>query len=304
MAIKLKDFVTALAKKAGYDTESVTAKPFFDALPDTEMPEDIHKGIDNALISLTDAKNNHTELKNHYAAQSLVGIDSSLEDLIKDFEIDDQTKQIIQAERSTYKRVPLLARTLVELERKKAAATGGKDKQEIQKQIDDLHAAVKSEKEGRAREKTEYENQRLLDRIATKKNVLYSGLKTIHDELGPETRYKILDTLIQEALQESKAKFVLDDNGDFNILRNDGTTFHSENHQPIKPMQFIEQVLAKHKQIKVTPTNGHQNGNNNTTVHQPTNSGGGDEKNKQTAVIERNKQALADYDTAIKNGPF
>lgn len=306
MAMKLKDFITALAKKAGYDTESATAKPFFDALPDTEMPEDIHKGIDNALISLTDAKNNHTDIKNHYQAQSLAGIDSTIEELLKDFEVTDDIKQQILAERSTYKRVPTLARTLVELERKKAAATGGKDKQEIQKQIDELHASLKAEKEARAKEKQDYDNQRLQDRIATKKNVLYSGLKTIHDDLDPEVRYNILDTLINRALQDSKAKFVLDENGEFSLLRNDGTTYHGENHQQIKPMQFIEQALAKNKQIKVTPTNGQQNGNTNGAVHQPTNSGtnGGNNGSNYNTLIDRNKQALAELEAADKNGPF
>lgn len=304
---KLKEFVIALAKKAGYDTESPASKPFFDALGEVDVPEDIHKGIDNALISITDAKNNHTELKNHYQAQSLAGIDSSLEELMKDFELDEPTKQQILAERSTYKRVPTLARTLVELERKKAATTGGKDKQEIQKQIDELHTALRQEKEGRAKEKTEYENQRILDRISTKKNVLFSGLKTIHDELDPEVRYNILDTLVSKALQDNKAKLVLDDNGDISIIRNDGTTYHGENHQQIKPIQFIEQTLAKNKQIKVTPTAGQNPGNNNNgQVHQPaaTTGNGGNNGSNYNTLIDRNKQALAELEAADKNGPF
>lgn len=308
MGIKLKDFVTNLAKKAGYDVASDAAKPFFDALPDTEIPDDIHKGIDNSLISLTDAKNNHSEIKNHYTGQTLSGVDAVLEELIKDFSLDEETKKQILSERSTFKRVPILARTLVELERKKLSSTSGKDKAEIQKQIDDLQNSLKLEKEARAADKQGFDNQRKQDKINSRKNVLFSGLKTIHDELDPETRYSILDTLLTKALTDAGAKFEFDDNGNFILLRNDGTNFYGENHQQIKPLGFIEQTLAKSKQIKVTQTPGQQPGNtSNGSAHQPTSSGngnGGNNDPKFNALIDRNKKALEEYNAAMQHGPF
>src|SRR5690348_12774054 len=162
---KLKDFLTALAKKAGFDTESESAKAFFTALADADVPDDVHKGIDNSLISLTEAKNNYPELKNHYTKQALDGMDKVFLTLIDDFQLDDQTKAEILAEKSTYKRGPLLTRRIVELERKKAATTGGKDKAEIQAQIDGLHAQLKAEKEARAAEKKQFDDQRMQDKI-------------------------------------------------------------------------------------------------------------------------------------------
>lgn len=308
--VKLKDFITNLAKKAGYDVASDAAKPFFDALPETEVPEDIHKGIDNSLISLTDAKNNHPEIKNHYTGQTLSGVDAVLEELIKDFSLDEETKKQILSERSTFKRVPNLTRTLVELERKKLTTNSSKDKQEIQKQIDDLQAALKAEKEGRDADKQNFENQKKQDRINSRKNVLFSGLKTIHDELDPETKYSILDTLIQRALHDTGAKFEFDENGNFILLRNDGTNFYGENHQQIKPLQFIEQTLAKNKQIKVTQTSGQNTGNNsNGSAHQPPGSsngtnGGNNGQTNYNTLVDRNKQALAEFDAATKNGTF
>src|SRR6476620_8213466 len=162
---KLKDFITQLAKKAGFDTTTDAAKPFFDALPDTDMPEDIHKGIDNALISLTEAKNNYPELKNHYTKQALDGMDKEFLTLIEDFQLDEPTRNKILGEKSTYKRGPMITREIVELERKKLSSTTGKDKQEIQKQIDDLQAQLKTTKEAAENERKTFENQRLQDRI-------------------------------------------------------------------------------------------------------------------------------------------
>ena len=39
----LKSFITGLARKAGFDTETDTAKTFFAALPETDVPDDVLK---------------------------------------------------------------------------------------------------------------------------------------------------------------------------------------------------------------------------------------------------------------------
>lgn len=304
---KLKDFITQLAKKAGFDTTTDAAKPFFDALPDTDMPEDIHKGIDNALISLTEATNNHREIKNHYTKQALDGMDKEYLSLIEDFQLDEPTKAEVLAEKSTYKRGPLLTRKIVELERKKLSSTTGKDKQEIQKQIDDLQNQLKITKEAAENERKSFENQRLQDRINNKKNVFFSGMKTIHDELDPETRYTIIDSQVQKELQDRQAKFALDEQGNVVLMRNDGTNYFGENHQQVKPLQFIEQVLAKNKQLKVTDSSSTgSNGAKPQNGAQPTSTSNNGAKDPQTqsAVINRNNQALADYEAASKTGAF
>lgn len=303
----LKDFITLLAKKAGHDTASETSKPWFDTLPDTEVPEEIGKGIDNQLISLTEAKNNFPELKNHYTKQALDGMDKEFTGLMEAFELDDNTKTEILAEKSTYKRGPLLTRKIVELERKKLSANTGKDKQEIQKQIDDLQSQLKTTKETLDNEKKSFEQQRLQDKINNKKNVFFSGVKTIHDELDPETRYTIIDSQIQKELQDKQAKFALDEHGNVVLMRNDGTNFFGENHQLIKPAQFIEQVLAKNKQLKVSDSSSNgSNGATTTKVTQPagTNGSNGKTEQSQSAVVDRNKQALVDFENSMKTGAF
>lgn len=302
---KLKDFITALAKKAGYDTESEAAKPFFAAVPDFDVPDDVSNGIDRSLISLSEAKNNFPDIKNHYYKSALDGVDNELKTLMEDFKLEDTLKNEILGEKSSYKRIPMLTRKLVEAERLKVAATSGKDKGEIQKQIDDLQSQLLEAKTSLENEKKSFEQQRLQDRINNKKNVLYSGLKTIHDELDPDVKYGILDTLVTRALQDSSAKLALDDNGNLSLLRSDGTNFFGENHQQLKPVQFIEQILAKNKQIKVTPTNGQNNPGGTQNPAQPTNSGGGgDNKNKQQSLIEANAAALETYNKAMQNGQF
>jgi hypothetical protein len=295
---KLKDFITALAKKAGYDTESATAKPFFDALPDTEVPDDIHKGIDNSLISLTDAKNNHPEIKNYYQKQSLDGVDKVLNDALSEYEFDEESRNEITGVRSTYQRVPALIKKLAELTAKKAGSGNNKDKAAIQKEIDDLHKAVATEKNSRVEDKKAFDNQMLTFKTNTKKTQLFSGIKTIHDELDPEIRFNILDSQIQKELQDNQAKFAFDDQGNFTLNKNDGTNYYGENHQQISPVKFIEQTLAKNKQIKISspaPNNGANNSNGNQTKQ----TAGGDNNNGNASLIERNNQAIRDFQQSM-----
>lgn len=300
MPVKLKDFVIGLARKAGFDPASEAAKPFFDALPDTDVPEDVQKGVDNNLISITDAKNNHPILKNHYHKQALDGIDSTIVDLMTEMELDDDTKASILAEKSSFKRVPLLTKKIAELTAAKAGASAP-DKKEIQKQIDALHAQIADEKKARAADKKAFDDQLVGFKINTQIGTLLSPHKTIHDDGDPEVKSTIINTLITKALQDNQAKFAFDETGNFTLLKIDGTNFYGENHQQITPAQFIEQTLAKTKQLKVSPGS---NGANNQQRGNPTpkRADGQPENTGQQAVTDLNTQAIKDFTEGSKNG--
>lgn len=298
---KLKDFITALAKKAGYDTESVTAKPFFDGLPDSEVPDDIQKGIDNSLISLTDAKNNHPEIKNYYQKQSLDGVDKVLTDALAEYEFDEESKNEINGVRSTYQRVPAFIKKVAELTAKKAGAGSSKDKAAIQQEIDNLHKAVAAEKAARAEDRKHFDTQMTGYKIDSKINELMSGFKTVHDDLPPEVKSTVIKTLLQKELQDNGVKYAFDEHGSLTLLKNDGTNYYGENHQQISPVKFIEQTLAKTKQLKVSSPGAPQPANNGNP---PTTAGGDKGNNGNASLIERNNQMLRDYNQAMANsGP-
>lgn len=299
MPVKLKDFIIGLARKAGFDPASEAAKPFFDAIPDTDVPEDVQKGVDNNLISITDAKNNHPILKNHYHKQALDGIDSTIVDLMAEMEVDEETKAAILAEKSSFKRVPLLTKKIAELTAAKAGATAP-DKKEIQKQIDALHTQIAAEKTARANDKKSFDDQLKGYQVKYKVDTLLSAHKTIHDDLDPEVKSTVINTLITKALQDNQAKFDFDDQGNFTLLKQDGTNYYGENHQQITPAQFIEQTLAKTKQLKVSPAANPANPQRGN--QQPKRADGQPENTGQQAVTDLNAQALKDFAEGSKNG--
>lgn len=298
---KLKDFLTALAKKAGMDTEGATVKDFFAALPETEVPEDVQKGIDNSLISLTDAKNNHPEIRNWYFKRNMDNIDKYVSQTVQHFEIDPETAQEIETAETTYAKLPILVRAIAELSSKKAAANSGKDKGAIQKEIDDLHKQIAAEKLNRDQDKKTYENQMTTYKINSKINQYMNSFKTIHDDLDPEVKSTVISTLLQKELQDNNAKFTFDEQGNFTLIKNDGTNYYGENHQQVTPVKFIEQTLAKTKQLKVSspgPVNG---ASNNRAYQPPVNGNGQADKNPNAAVIDLNAQALKDLEAAAAN---
>lgn len=279
--MKLKDFLQAQAKKAGYQIPD----GILDNAPDYEVADELTKGVDNGLISIADAKNNHPEIRNHYRTEALDTADKTLANVLKKYPelLEDED---IKGERSTYKRIELIAGKIDELVSKKSGAKPA-DKAEIQKQIDELHMQLKSANEGRAADKAEYEKS---FKDFKKKSGLINKLasfKTIHDELPGEVRATILETLINKELQDNDADLDFDDAGKWSLRKRDGSNFYGENHTQIGADDFIEKTLAKHKQLKVS--NGHQSG---ATQDRTTKV---DADNKQSPVIDANKRALEAY---------
>lgn len=291
---KLKDFLIGQARKAGVTLDEA----FTNAIPDFDVPDAVQTGIDNSLISITDAKNNHPDIKRFYASSLLKGVDDNINDLLSEFEVDDAVKAEILKETSTYKRVPLAAKKLIELQAAKAAANSGKDKSTIQKEIDKLHADIAAEKQARAADKAAFEGQMTQFKINSKIQENFSKFKTIHDELDPEVKNTVLSTLISKELQDKQGKFGFDEAGNFTLLKSDGTNFYGENHTPVTPSAFIEQTLAKTKQLKVT--NGQPPTAKDTQGRRPIE---GEKTNPNASVIDLNAAALADYDKGTASAP-
>lgn len=289
----LKLFLTNLATKAGFDVASNQA--YFDALPETEVPVEVIAGIDNSLISLRDAKNNHSEIASVYRKQVFDGLDKTNLALFDELEIPDDLRAEFAAEASPFKRQALIARKVAELKSAKSASGSSTDKAAFQKQIDDLQAALRAEKENTGKAKTDYEKELQTFKTKYKLNELIAGHKTIHDELDPSMRSMILDQIITKNLQDNQAQLVFNEQGELSLQKTDGSTYYGENNLPVTPAQFIEQTLAKNKQLKVS-TGPTANPSRSNPQRQ---AGGGDDKpNPQTRVVDHNRQALEDIKAA------
>ncbi|MBA3830069.1 MAG: hypothetical protein H0X33_14100 [Taibaiella sp.] len=313
MAKTMGSFIGELMKKAGVDPTLEIYKGFFThpQLEAIEVTDEVLKAIDNNLISLAAAKNNHTDIKNHYTKQALDGIDKSLDDLMNELELDDATKNQVLVERSTYKKPAALIKVIKQLETAKATASAP-DKAAINKQLEELHAQIKVEKDNSVKAKNDYDRQLSEFKKEIKVSGLYANEKTVLDTLDPEARNTAINVLINKALQDNNAKITFDENNNLVLTKNDGTNYFGDNNQQVTPKQFVEQTLSRNKLLVTTqappPSNGANGSVNNVFNGQsaaPASGSTANGNNSAAATIkELNAQALKDMASSNSQPAF
>lgn len=259
MPKKASDFLKEQLIKAGVKIDDESNKAIKDALALPELgninlPDEVTTAIDNGLLSIDAAKNNHPAIKGHYTSQALDGVDKEVLKLIEDYQLPDEIKQEILAERSSYKRVSILTAKLKSLEEKKATSGKG-EKDQLQAQINTLHDQLRTEKESINKVKTDYE-QKLRDKdMSYALNGLLGQYKTIYDELNPGIKDKTLKAIIDESLGTDQAQFTIGDAGQLILQKKDGTNYFGDNHQVLTPKTYLDKVLSREKILKVNDPN-------------------------------------------------
>lgn len=268
---KVVDFLKSLIIKAGGNPEDETIKTALNELgADLEISEDLITPIDNGLLSITTAKNNHPEVKKHYFGQAYSGLDAELDALMQAEHLPDDVIAEIKQETSSTKRAAKLAVKIKELEAKKAGANKG-DTQRLNEQIAELNNQLRTEKEAKA----EIEKKHVSAIKDVKKsyalNQLLAGYKTIHDGLDPETKNIILSAVINKNLNAKKAIWDVDDNNNLLLLGEGNANVFGDDNRQLTPKTFLDQVLANEKMLVNTDTAV----DNNTTQNsnRPVNNG-------------------------------
>lgn len=280
MAKKISDFLKNLIVKAGGNIEDEKIKAALAAISaDAELGDDITNAIDHGLISLTNAKNNHPEIKNHYFAAAYNGLDSELERVMTEEGFSPELISEIKNEKSSTKRAGLLATKIKELERSKAGQ-GVEETKALNAKIVELNNLLRAEKDSITGVKTEYERKlRDKDKGYAMRNLL-SGYKTIHDSLDAETKDIIVNAIIDKNLKSKGYKLDVDDNSNLVIMAKDGNTAFGDDHRAITPKAFLDKVMADENLLVVSGNNqNNQNGNNNQNNNSGRNQNNGNNNN-------------------------
>jgi hypothetical protein len=259
------DFLKELAIKAGVKIDDETIQPLLAApeLANISIPDALITGIDNGLLSLDAAKNNHSAIKGHYFSQAYDGLDKELNRFIDEHKLPDDIKAEILAEKSSTKRAVLLAAKIKHLEEQKANSGKG-EKDTLQQQINDLNAQLRAEKDQIAGIRAEYEGKlKAKDMSYALRNIL-GDYKTIYDELDGEVKAITLNAIINKSLNADAAEFTVDESGQLVLRKKDGTNFFGEDNRLLTPKSYLDKIMSRDKILKVTDQNqNHQNGNGN-----------------------------------------
>lgn len=249
-----------LATKAGIENSDQNLVNILSnaELSKVTVSSDLVKSIDENLLSVNMALDNHPKIKNHYNALALNVFDTRMEAFMKESGLSEEKLTELKAVKNTYQRFEALTAAIKEAEAAKAATKDTGDKTALQSQVDDLLKqlqAAKKDHETKLREvEDKAKSDRKNDRIGFELRSILSATKTIFDELAPEVKYTTIKTLVEKTLQDKKAEFGFDDNDAFVLKNSDGTTFIGANHQKHTPAIFIDEILAQNKILVVTET--------------------------------------------------
>lgn len=251
-----KDFLTVLLTKAGVkmDDEAIKTALSSAELETVQIPDELITPIDNGLLSVSAAKNNHTEIKNFYYKGFADYIDKHLLRHIEDNKLPDEIKDAVLAEESTVKRISLLANKIKETEAAKAGA-GKADKDTLQQEITRLQNELRIEKEKQAGIATEHQKAISEVKMGYSLGQLLGGFKTIYDDLPSDVKDITLKAIINKNLAADSAEFSIDEGGQLVLRKKDGTNFFGEDHRPFTPNTYLEKMMARDKILKVNDPN-------------------------------------------------
>jgi hypothetical protein len=213
MPVTATDLLKKLFAKAGVTFDGDLAQ---------EIPDEVATSLDNSLLTIEAALNNHPKVKKKYFAEAYNGLDAELESAANEFGLDDALRAELKAEPSSTKRAVALARKIKELESSKQGADSGKTTT-LQAQINELHTKLADQVKREGELKSTYEGQIKGIHIQSKLDNLLSGYKTVYDELPSEAKQAAIKALLTKELQDSDAEFTFDERGGLSLVKKDGT---------------------------------------------------------------------------------
>ena len=251
MAI-LGEAINNLAMAAGISADNEHLKSVLSSptISNATIPDELISAINGNLMNLESAKNN-PELSKHFKATIYNGVDNELLNTLKETGDYESIKDVIDAERSSTKKMSLAIKKIKELAANTTNKGELKDYQEkiniLTKQINDINSAKATEV------------QSITDKLTSEFSVKLEGLayenllssKKLANPLGWEKDLLTLaaKTEIGKAL-ESKGYIKKMTERGFELQTREGTQVF-ENNKPVSFNDFADRVLLDKKLLEV-----------------------------------------------------
>lgn len=261
MPKSIVDLVGELAEKAGISKDDEKLKSFMtnSSLASVTIDDGIVAAMNQKLIPLEAAKN-HPELSQHFKATYYNGVDTRLDKVLDELDLDEteklQVKNALSTEKSTPEKAALLVKQISALKTAKANAGLKGDKKEFQDKIDQLQAQLadittksKADLSAKDKEIADLHLQYLLDGEL-------SGYNYAFPEGVPQrVKLSTVKGVLTDELRKAGATLV-NDNGVLVLKNADGSTFYTKDHKPQNFKEFTDGALAQNKLLATTKSTG------------------------------------------------
>lgn len=289
MSVKIADLFRDLAKKAGItDVDSNPA--FSDLLANTtEVPQEAANAIQTKLITIDAAKANK-EIIAQLKADALDGVDKELARFMEDFKFDDATKALIDAEKSSYRRIPLVLNKTKELAQAKLqkeleelkAKKGGDNAEEIatlQGKINDLNSQIGTVKKDHDDQLSKLRDQHGQELVGLEINNHLAGLKYIFPDTMDKAAQIAAARAILDPELKSKDLIVVQDGAALVLKKSDGTDYFDEKSNKVSFKDLVNKTFADKELLYVSdPNRGPGGGGGGGSHKEPGAPGGGGSK--------------------------
>lgn len=285
--MKFGEFLNTMAAKLGLQNDPQMVSLLSNAtLAQMEIGDDFAGKMNAGLMSLEGAKSN-TEVKKHFDALALNGVDAKLLPLAQLYGVQTQ----FDTEKSTYKRVDILAEAvkakIAEIQAQAAKGDVTKDSEvkrlngELQNMQNRLTALTAEKDNEIAGLKATHEKAMLGSLI----DFALTGKPYANDKVDAKTNVTIARALIDSALT-SKGAIIVNDNGTLKVRNANAPELDllDEGNKPVTFAGFTDKVLADANLLKVSKATPQTPRNPFQIPQQP-----------------QNKEGMEQYNAAMQN---
>lgn len=250
----LGELINKLALSGGMDADDDGLKTILGntAVSSLELTDDVVNAINSNLLTIDSAKNN-ADLKNHFTALALAGVDGELARLQTSYDLTPEIIEKLKGETSSYKRIGMLVEQVKALESAKIGQT--KEGQDVlQKSIDDLNKQIL---ENNTSHQTALTDQSTKHR-GEMQNLLVKTALSNYDYSLPTSKEVAVSTaenIIFGELAKQGGTVILDDNNNLVLKQSANPEMDLfQDHQKVDFKGFAESTLASHKLLKTIDT--------------------------------------------------
>lgn len=250
---KLSELITAIALQSGISAEdsaliTITGNPTLAAI---EVPDDISSRLTAPRLTMDAAKQN-PDLKRHFTAQALNGVDTEIARLIVEEQLADDAKGEIESEVNTFKKVSVLMKKIQQKESSKVGAAT-KDKNILDKEIENLNGQLAKLKTDFLAEKDTlikgFDSERINNEV---RSFVLSQNLNLPDTFTAEAKFAAAEALFRSELQAKGINIVRKD-GALTLQTNEGTShFDPTTNQAVGVNDFILKTLANKGALKAS----------------------------------------------------
>ena len=246
--MKVSEILHAQAERVGFDPEKLKELVSNPALQ-IEVPNEFVNAMNTGLLTVKEAKING-EIKKHFTGIALSSMDTTIAEMMDEYQLTDDVKGTIKGEESTYSKIKLFTKALADLKDQHASAAGG-DKKKLVDQINDMNGQISALKTQMATELSATENKWLNKFMDTSITSHFEKYDYAMEHVPGNIQAMTARQLMEQKLAEKGGKIKYNDGKIALVSATDDALPFTIDNKPVEFNAFADSIVFDNKLAKV-----------------------------------------------------